>query len=173
MSRSLWLVASLAAAATLLWMALVGERPATHVAGFEAAGVMRQIALHEIHEIEVTSGARSWRFTRDPAGWVGVGPPTAGSIKVGSVDRGLRLLRDSAPERVLVGTGSRELAAYGLEPALLQVVVKGRGTFSVAFGTANPLGLARYARLAGSTDVLLLPRYVADTWEESVGLRSN
>jgi len=172
-NRLLWLVASFAAAGTLLWMALVGERPATHVAGFEAAGVMRQVALHEVHEIEVTSGARSWRFTRDPVGWVGAGPAAAGSIKVGSVDRGLRLLRDAAPERVLTGTGSGDLAAYGLEPALLKVVVKGRGTFSVAFGTANPLGLARYARVSESTDILLLPRYVADTWEEAVGLRSN
>jgi hypothetical protein len=134
---------------------------------------MRQVALPEVHEIEVTSGAHSWRFTRDPVGWVGVGPPAAGPMRVGSVDRGLRLLRDSAPERVLAGTGGRDLAAYGLEPAVLKVVVKGRGTFSIAFGTANPLGLTRYARVSESADVLLLPRYVADTWEEAVGLRSN
>ena len=94
-------------------------------------------------------------------------------MKVGSVDRGLRLLRDSAPERVLTGIGSRDRAAYGLEPAVLTIVVKGRGTFSVAFGTVNPLGLTRYARVSESTDILLLPRYVADTWEEAVGLRSN
>jgi hypothetical protein len=74
---------------------------------------------------------------------------------------------------VLRETGARDLAAYGLDPPALTVAIRGRGTFSIAFGVANPLGLARYARMGGSADVLLMPRYVADTWEEAVGLRQN
>ena len=173
MTRLFWLIAPLAAAGTLLWLALMGERPATHVARFEAAGVMRHIPLHEIYEVEIVSGARNWRFTKDPIGWAAAGATAAGPLNVGRVDKGLRLLRDSAPERVLAASEPRDLAAYGLHPPVLSVIVKGRATFSVAFGIANPLGLARYARVGGRAEVLLLPRYVADSWEEAVGLRPN
>jgi hypothetical protein len=173
MRRSLWPVASFLAAAMLLWLAFSGERSATHVVKFEAAGVMRDVALHEIQEVEIVSGARSWLFKKVSAGWMVTGPAGTAPLRTRSVDEGLQLLRDAAPERVLRETGARDLAAYGLDPPALTVAIRGRGTFSIAFGVANPLGLARYARMGGSADVLLMPRYVADTWEEAVGLRQN
>ncbi len=168
-----WPVASLAAAAVLLWLAFSGERASTHVARFESAGVMRNVSVHEIQEVEIASGARSWRFTRFQAGWVVAGPSGDAPLKGSSVDEGLRLLRDAAPERVLAKTAPRDLSAYGLDPPVITVAIKGRTTFSIAFGAANPLGFARYARVGESEEVVLLPRYVADTWEDAVGLRQN
>lgn len=169
----LWHLASFAAAATLLWLAFSGERPATHLVRFEAAGVMRNVSVHEIQEIEVVSGTRSWRFTKVAAGWAVAGPSGDNPIRTRSVDEGLRLLRDSAPERVLGEIGPHDHSAYGLDPPAIVVAIRGRTTFSIAFGIANPLGLARYARIGESAQVLLMPRYVADTWEEAVGLRQN
>jgi hypothetical protein len=173
MRRSLWLIASLAAAGTLFWLAFSGERQATHVARFEAAGVMRNVSVHEIQEVEIVSGARGWRFTKVPSGWMVAGPSGEASPRTRSVDEGLRLLRDSAPERVLGESSPRDLAAYGLDPPAITIAVRGRTTFSIAFGAANPLGLARYAKVGDSAEVLLLPRYIADTWEEAVGLRQD
>jgi hypothetical protein len=172
-TRSLWLVASLVAAGALLWLAFSGERPTTHVARFESAGVMRNVSIPEIEEVEVVSGPRSWRFTRVPAGWAVAGPSGNAPLNTRSVDEGLRLLRDSAPERVLGNSGPRELAAYGLDRPAVTIAIRGRTTFSIAFGAANPLGLARYARLGDTDNVVLLPRYVADTWEHAVGLRQD
>ena len=171
--RSLWSAAALVAAAALLALALYGERPSPHVGTFEAAGAMRHIPLEEIVAVEVASGARHWRFTRGAAGW-----HTAGATArlpadaTAAINEALGLLRNSAPERTLSGDDLAGSAAFGLEPPALRVVVKGRTDFSIAFGGANPLGLARYARVEGRAEVVLLPRYVADGWEGVVGLRS-
>ena len=172
--RSLWSTAALVAAAALLALALYGERPSPHVGTFEAAGVMRHIPLEEIVAVEVASGLKRWWFTRDAAGWhvaAAEGPPAAKGAA--SIENALRLLRNSAPERILYGEELAGSAAFGLDPPALVVGVKGRTSFSVAFGAANPLGLARYARVEGHSEIVLLPRYVADAWEVVVGLRSN
>lgn len=161
------------AAAALLALALHGERPATHVLAFEAAGVMRHIPLHEIVEVEVASGALRWRFARDAAGWhtAGETAPLTADATAG-IDEALRFLHNSAPERTLSGDDLAGSAAFGLEPPALAVAVQGRVRFSIAFGAANPLGLARYARVEGHAEVVLLPRYVADAWEKVIVLRS-
>ena len=38
-------------------------------------------------------------------------------------------------------------------------------TTGIAFGGANPHGLARYARIDGRPELLLLPSYVAEAWQ--------
>lgn len=162
------------AAGALLALALLGERRATHVGTFEPAGVMRHIPLREIVEVEVASGALRWRFARDAAGWRAAAAEVPLPAKATErIDEALRLLHNSAPERTLSGDDLGGFASFGLDPPALKVAVKGRTGFSIAFGTANPLGLARYARVEGRAEVVLLPRYVADVWEGVVGLRSN
>ena len=172
--QSLWSVAALVAATALLALALYGERPSPHFGTFEAAGILRHIPLEEIGAVEVASGARRWQFTRDAAGWrAAAASESPAATTAASIENALRLLRNSAPERILSGDELAGSAAFGLDPPALVVAVKGPVSFSVAFGVANPLGLARYARVEGHAEVVLLPRYVADAWEAVVGLRSN
>lgn len=173
LSRSLWIVGAMLAAGALLALALFGERPATHVGTFVPAGVMRHIPLQEIVEVEVASGTLRWRFARDAAGWhmAEATAPLPADATAG-IDEALRLLHNSAPERTLSGDDLAGSAAFGLDLPALAVTVKGRESFSIAFGAANPLGLARYARVESRAEVVLLPRYVADAWEGVVGLRS-
>jgi hypothetical protein len=171
LSRALWIASAAVAAAALSVLALQGERPATHVSVFAAAGVMRHIPPEEVEHVEVAAGSRSWQFTRKPAGWESSAATQASSAKTGaSIEQGLRLLHNSAPERTLTGAEASDPAAFGLVSPALTVTVKGRERFSIAFGGTNPLGLARYARVQGRSDVILLPRYVADAWEDVVGL---
>ena len=42
---------------------------------------------------------------------------------------------------------------------------------TIEFGGANPLGLERYARIAGRTEILLMPAFVADAWDPVVEAR--
>lgn len=173
LSRSLWGAGAALAAGALLALALFGERPATHVGAFEPAGVMRHIPPQEIIEVEVASGKLRWRFMRAAAGWrkASATAPLPADAAAG-IEEALRLLHNSAPERTLSGDDLAGSAAFGLEPPALKIAVKGRTGFSIAFGAANPLGLARYARVEGRDEVVLLPRYVADAWEWVVGLRA-
>ena len=158
----------MAAAAVLAVLALQGERPTTHMVAFVAGGVMRHIAPSDVSEVEVTAGARRWRFTRTTAGWVSSADMRALNEKTReAIDQGLLLLHNSAPERTLAGGATSD--SYGLEQPTLTVTAKGRESFSIAFGSTNPLGLARYARIHGQPEVVLLPRFVADAWEGVVG----
>jgi hypothetical protein len=168
LSRSLWIASAAVAATVLIALALQGERPATHVGVFAAAGLMRHIPPAEVSHVEVASGARRWQFTRKPEGWVSSSATQAPAEKTGAaIEQGLRLLHNSAPERTL--TGEEVSGAFGLESPTMTVTVKGRESFSVTFGGTNPLGLARYARVEGQRDVILLPHYVADAWQEVIG----
>ena len=59
-------------------------------------------------------------------------------------------------------------ASFGLEPPALRVVARGARPFAVAFGTTNPIGLARYAQVQGDARVALVTAYVAKAWEEVI-----
>lgn len=170
--RLLWPAAAAAAAAALLLLALPGERPDRSIGRFEPAGVMLHLPPAEISRLEIASGARRWSFVREPSGWRAVeaaAPPPMDAAQ--RIETALRLLHGSAPERILAGAELAERASFGLDPPALRVIVNGRERFAVAFGAANPLGLARYAQVEGRAEVALVPGYVPEAFEAAVGLR--
>jgi hypothetical protein len=170
LSRALWIGAALAAASVLVVLALHGERPAT-IGVFAAAGVMRHIPPEDVSHVEVVAGTTRWQFTRKSARWESSNATQGYDAKTSAaIDQGLRLLHNSAPERTLAGEEGS--GAFGLAAPAMVITVKGPESFSIAFGGTNPLGLARYARVQGQRDVILLPRYVADAWQQAVGLQS-
>ena len=148
------------AAALIVGLALHGERPG--LARFEASGLMAEVPIDRVRAVEVTSATGTRRFTRGADGrWPA------------EIDEGLKFLGVTRPERVLtaeeVGAGGgREL---GLDPpaATVSVRVDGGPPFVVSFGAANPLGVARYARVGSRREVVLLPRHVADAWDRVAG----
>src|SRR6266851_8636527 len=82
------------------------------------------------------------------------------------------LLRDSGPllTRLSAEVGRTLPADYAVGGDALRVSVRepGGATFAIRFGCRNLLGSARYARIAGSDGVALLPAYVAETWEQAI-----
>lgn len=172
LKRALWPALAAAAGAALLGLALVGERPATHVAEFEPRGVMRHVATRDVAEVELVAGTRRWRFRRTQAGWdaLQASAPVPSDF-IERIETGLKLLHNSSPERRLAGEELALQSAFGLDPPALMVIATGKERFAVSFGGANPIGLARYTRIEGRSEVLLIPSYVAETWERLAGLR--
>jgi hypothetical protein len=172
LKRALWPALAAAAGAALLGLALIGERPATHMAAFEPGGVMRHVAARDIAEVELAAGTRRWRFRRTQAGWESAqaGAPVPRDCNE-LIETGLKLLHNSSPERLLAGEELAQQSAFGLDQPALTVIASGKERFAISFGGANPIGLARYARIEGRSEVLLLPSYVAETWERLAGLR--
>ena len=90
------------------------------------------------------------------------------------VEEGLALLHRSGPERILTpdeAVGSER--DFGLATPALSVTARTAWDppFTIHFGGKNPLGLARYARVDGRAEVVLLPAFVAETWERLVSVR--
>jgi hypothetical protein len=169
-----WGVGSVAALAVLGGLALHGERPEPGLVRFEAAGVMRHVPIAEVDEVRVVAGARRWVFARAAhARWhVAAGSAPAGDPA--AVERGLRFLNVSAPQRVLEpeDLAGAPLAEFGLEPPryVVSVHARGRPAFIVHFGALNAQGLAQYARVSDGASVYLLPRFVGEPWEAALGL---
>ena len=170
--RALWPVLAVLAVGVLLALALHGERPGAGLEKFEASGLMVHIDPASVAEVEVIAGARRWRFAREGGGWRVVEAALAPPVDLAArVESGLKLLHNAAPERILSGDELSAQASFGLEPPALSVVATGATRFAIAFGASNPLGLARYSRVEGRTEVALVPGYVAEAWEAAVGLR--
>jgi hypothetical protein len=177
LKRAVWVAASAAAATLLVALALHGQRPEPGLVRFEAAGVMLHIAPARADHIEVKAGDRAWRFSRTPGGaWAPATEASGGAGELSAnLDKGLQLLHASKPERVMTREEIQGLPAadFGLAPPRLSVSV-GAGSdpvFTIHLGNANPLGLARYARIEGGDEVLLLPGFVAEPWERAVAMR--
>jgi hypothetical protein len=170
LKRALWAAGATLAAAIITALALHGQRPDGSLVRFEPAGVMRSIAPDTVTEIAIARGARRWRFERAGArAWTAVaGPPVSESL-TRDLDRGLRFLHASAPQRVLGAdeVGGAALAEFGLAPPRYAVSVRAAGLppFEIEFGGSNPQGLAQYARVLGRPDVVLLPSFVGASWE--------
>ena len=166
----MWMGGVVLAAGAIVALAWFGHRPDRSLARFEAAGVMLAPPPDTVTEVVVSQGERRWRFERAPSrAWTAeAGPRLAESIS-SRIDSGLRFLHVSAPQRVLrpdevAGTPPSE---FGLEPPRFSVSVRSRGgaPFDIEFGTLNAQGLARYARLSGRPEILLLPSFVGEPWE--------
>jgi hypothetical protein len=169
--RVAWPLAAAAAFAFLVGLALHGERR-DPMQKFKPAGVLTTFTPEDAREIEIAIGAEVWRFRRDGA-WRSV--ERAKSVPADferCIEAALRLLRNSAPLRVLT---TEEVARvppseYALASDSLRIQVRAAdgATFRVQFGGLNPLGSARYAKVDGMDGVLMLPAYVGDAWEQVI-----
>lgn len=171
LKRALWPAAALLAGGALAVVALHGERPGAGLARYEPRGVMVAIPPERVTAVVVSDGARSWRFARSGLGWArDPGTAAAGADPTEAVEKGLRFLHGSAPQRLLEGAdlAALHLPDAGLAPPRLTVRIwEGETeTFAVDFGRQHPQGLAQYACVAGRPGILLLNRYVGGAWQE-------
>jgi hypothetical protein len=166
--RWLWPAIAATAGAFIATLALHGERAGPGRSRFEAAGLMVHVPTDRVRAVEVTSAAGTRRFRRLSDGrWLA--EPNGSPDQSAQIEEALKFLHVTRPERVLT---AQELdagapAELGLDPPSVTVAarVDGGPAFIVHFGARNPLGVARYARVAGSSEVALLPRHVADAWD--------
>jgi len=171
--RAAWPVAAAAAAAVLLVLALHGRRPESGLVRFEAAGVMTAISPERASDVRVSAGPRASHLRRTSDGRWTAGAGAGGGDPTETVERGLRFLHASAPQRVLereeLDPGSA--AEFGLAPPRYVVAVRAPGgeTFTIEFGGLNAQGLAQYARVTGRDAIVLLPRFVGEPWQALAG----
>ena len=161
--RWAWAAAAGLAFAFLIGLALHGGRPEIMVP-FKPAGLLAAFAPEDVREIDIATGTERRRFVRDGERW-DASPQVAGQL-----DAAVRLMRNSGPLRTLSAEEVASIAPsqYALGPDNLKVSIRpDKGAaFVVQFGGRNPLGSARYAKVEGESGVVLLPTYVADTWEQ-------
>lgn len=174
MRRAAWPVTAAVAAVVLIGLALHGRRPDSGLARFEAAGVMTAIRPERASEVRVSAGVRATRLRRAGDGrWTVDGGARDGD-PTPAVERGLRFLHVSAPQRVLERGDLPPDAptAFGLAPPRYVVSVLGAGgeTFTIEFGGLNAQGLAQYTHVAGRDVVYLLPRFVGEPWQTLAGV---
>jgi hypothetical protein len=170
-----WPLAAAAASACLAALAFHGQRPEPGLARFQAAGLMLHLLPERVSQVEVEGGGKRLVLARGPEGrWTAGGQAAAGEL-ASRVETGLKLLHVSGPERSMAPGELRGIprAEFGLAPPALTVTARsGSGpAFTVHFGATNPLGLARYARVEGTEEIVLLPGFVAEAWEQVAGLR--
>lgn len=157
MRRWVWPFVAALSFALLLALALHGKRPDAGLVGFRAGGYLKAFEPEDAVEVAVTLPAGNKRFTRQENWSPGI-------------DEALRLLRDSAPMRVMTAdeVANQPPSAYGLENKAIAVRVRSRTgqTFAIRFGARNPLGSGRYVQVEGVPGVPILPSYVGDAWEK-------
>ena len=162
-----WPVAAALAAGFIGVLAFQGERPEPGLARFAPAGLLADWPVRQVTCVEVSAGAYHRSLHREPGGgWRPEGANAAITADLAErIEMGLTLLHNSAPQRA--DLASEQLAEFGLEPPRLTVTARmtGGASVTIEFGGTNPLGLERYARVVGRTEVLLMPAFVADAWE--------
>jgi hypothetical protein len=169
--RLAWPAAALGATALLAALALTGGRGGPGLEPFKPKGLMT-ILPEQVREVDLVAPHGHWHFVRSEGGWrASQGTVTSGFEA--RVDGALRLLRNSGPDRVLseAEVARAGAAQFGLAPPRLRVMVSasGNSVFAISFGGTNPMGLSHYARLDGSSEIALLPGFVADQWERAGG----
>jgi hypothetical protein len=164
-------VAAAAAALFLTIFAFVGERPRDGSEPFKPQGVLAAWAMEEVTSIKINQGSGERLFTRDVGGpWRSsqseVRPDVAAQIETG-----LRLLHNAATERELSHDDIRSssMTQFGLEtPKLILTARTAQGaSVTLAFGELNPMGLAQYVRVDDRADIVMLPSYVGQAWDEA------
>jgi len=171
MSRLAWAAAALAATACLVALAFTGGRSGPGLDPFVPKGLLT-MPVEDVQEIDVAAPRGHCHFVRTQDGWrVTQGIAAAGFEA--RLDSALRLLRNSGPDRVLTGAEVSQAGAeqFGLAPPRLRVVVSGPdgSVFAISFGSTNPIGLSHYVKLEGSSEIALLPSFVAEEWERTGG----
>jgi hypothetical protein len=171
MSRLAWAAAALVATAFLLGLAFTGGRGGPGLEPFVPKGLLT-IPIENVREVDVAAPRGHWHFLRTQDGWRATqGMATAGfEVRIESA---LRLLRNSGPDRVLTEAEVTRAGAsqFGLAPPWLRIIVSGpdASVFTISFGATNPMGLSHYAKLDGSSEIALLPSFVAEAWERTGG----
>lgn len=163
-----WTAAAALAVVFLCMLAFQGERPEPGLGRFEPAGLLVDWPSEDIFALELSAGTQHRSFHRAGSGWRGE-EGDASAVLQQRIATGLKLLRNSAPERIFAAheIGERTLVDFGLDPPLFTLAartVEGRSV-TIHFGGTNPLGLARYTRIDGRPEVILLPGFVAEAWE--------
>jgi hypothetical protein len=169
MNRLAWPAAALGATAFLVALAFTGGRGGPGLEPFKPRGLM-MIPVEEVREVDVVAPRGHWHFVRTQDGWRATqGTATAGFEA--RLDDALKLLRNSGPDRVLTEAEVARAGAaqFGLAPPRLRITVSGAdaSVFAISFGITNPMGLSHYARLDGSSEIALLPAFVAEQWEQA------
>lgn len=164
-----WAGAAALAAGFLIVLAFHGERPEPGLHRFEPTGLLLDWRIEDVTALELSAGAEHRSFRRVAGGWRRDPPVGRGPDLDERIATGLTLLRNSAPVRILAAGEINEgaLAEFGLAPPRLTLAVRaaeGR-TVTIRFGGANPLALARYTRIDGRPEVILLPAFVPQAWE--------
>jgi hypothetical protein len=171
MSRLAWAVAALGAIAFLVALAFTGGRGGPGLEPFTPKGLM-MIPVEDVREIDVAAPRGHWHFVRTQDGWRATKGITTAGFEA-RLDSALRLLRNSGPDRVLTEAEVARAGAaqFGLAPPRLRIIVSGpdASVFAISFGVTNPMGLSHYARLDGSSEIALLPTFVAEEWERTGG----
>jgi len=168
-----WSVAAILAAGFIGFLALHGERPEPGLARFAPAGLLADWPVGQVTSVEVSTGAYQQSFRRNPGG--GWRPEAADAATTADlterIETGLILLHNSGPQRT--DLASEQLGEFGLTPPRLIVTPRltGDASVTIEFGGTNPLGLERYARVPGRSEILLLPAFVADAWEALAATR--
>jgi hypothetical protein len=169
-----WAGAAVLAAGFLGLLAFQGERPEPGLGRFEPAGLLVDWRIDDIAALDLSAGTDRRSFRRVTSGWRREGVDVSADVEQ-RITTGLKLLHDSAPERIFAANevSERTLVDFGLEPPRLTLAARtaeGRGV-TIRFGAANPLGLARYTRIDGRLEVVLLPAFVAEAWEQVMEAR--
>jgi len=172
LKRAAWVAAAGLAAGLILVLAWHGSRPDPGLVRFEPGGVMLHLRLEDVIEVQVSAGNHHQSFARSHAGaWSTVSAPVPVE-RAQHLERGLRFLHVSAPQRVISPEeySGTPLVEFGLVPPRYVIVVRTATSapFVMQFGDVNPQGLAQYARIGESKDVLVLPRFVGEPWEALV-----
>jgi len=154
-----WPTAAILAAGFIGVLAFQGERPEPGLARFTPAGLLADWPVQQVTSVEVSAGAQHQSFRRNPGGgWrleAGDAATTADLTK--RIETGLTLLHNSGPQRIDLEI--EQLAEFGLAPPRLIVTahMTGGASVTIEFGSTNPLGQERYARIVGRNKILLLP----------------
>jgi hypothetical protein len=169
-----WLVAGSLAAAALLVLAVLGEDRQQTLQRHAASGPLREVEAARVSAVRIAQGDGHWRLVRRGASRhfaFDAAPSPASPETHARVEAALRLLRNAASERRF-DRESPEFGLGGAQALRVAVEVDGDTPYEFVFGATNPIGLARYTRVAhvGRNDVLLLPSYVAEAWQRVVGL---
>lgn len=171
MSRLAWAVAALCATAFLVALAFTGGRGGPGLAPFVPRGLLT-IPAEDVREIDVATPRGHWHFVRAQGSWRATKGVAAAGFEE-RLDNALRLLRNSGPDRILTSAEVAQAGAaqFGLAPPRLRIIVSGpdSSSFAISFGATNPMGLSNYARLDGSSEIALLPAFVAEEWEQTGG----
>src|SRR5262249_54526757 len=162
-----WAVAATLAAGFIGLLAFQGGRRERGLARFTPAGLLADWPVEQVTSVEISAGANHRSFRRNTAGgWHAEAADTVTTADLGErIEKGLTLLHNSGPQRT--DLASEQLAEFELAPPHLSVTARMTGgtSITIEFGSTNPLGLERYARVAGRSEILLMPAFVADAWE--------
>ena len=162
-----WTIAATLAAGFIGFLAFQGERPEPGLARFRPAGLLAGWPVEQVSFVEVDDGTQHRSFHRDPeGGWRLDAADAAVTADLDErIEQGLKLLHNSGPQRT--DLASEQQAEFGLVPPRLTVTARttAGSSITIEFGGLNQLGLERYARIAGQSEILLMPSFVAEAWE--------